>query len=131
RRGVVVLFGGNSSNGSYLGDTWEYNGALWAQSPVGGPSPTRYHSMVYDSGRNRIVMFGGQPLTGIGDQTWEYDGAIWKRKALTGGPSSRYWSAMAYDSARSRTVLYGGGAPTLGDTWEWDGTTWAMSLSGN
>jgi hypothetical protein len=34
---------------------------------------------------------------------------------------------MAYDVARQRTVLFGGiaGAP-LGDTWEWDGTTWTQ-----
>jgi hypothetical protein len=38
---------------------------------------------------------------------------------------------MAYDAGRSRTVLFGGigdaggqNAPTLGDTWEWDGTNW-------
>jgi hypothetical protein len=35
---------------------------------------------------------------------------------------------MTYDVARQRVVLFGGlkdGATVLGDTWEWNGTTWA------
>jgi len=33
---------------------------------------------------------------------------------------------MAYDSARGRVVLFGGGGNSylLGDTWEWDGSSW-------
>lgn len=40
---------------------------------------------------------------------------------------------MTYDSARGVTVLFGGVAypDELGDTWEWNGTTWALrSTSG-
>jgi hypothetical protein len=43
---------------------------------------------------------------------------------------------MAYDSARGKTVLFGGSShdgytmppliAPLGDTWEWDGTTWTQ-----
>jgi hypothetical protein len=39
---------------------------------------------------------------------------------------------MAYDSARGRVVLFGGNASVqgsnafLGDTWEWDGTSWTL-----
>ena len=47
-------------------------------------------------------------------------------------PSARGGSAMAYDAARGRVVLFGGadvdGTP-LGDTWTWDGTTWAIARS--
>jgi hypothetical protein len=35
---------------------------------------------------------------------------------------------MAYDPARGRVVVFGGSSdsiPALGDTWEWDGTSWA------
>jgi len=40
---------------------------------------------------------------------------------------------MAYDSARERVVVFGGVGSNhlvLGDTWEWDGTTWTMRASG-
>ena len=48
-------------------------------------------------------------------------------RAQTFGPAPRDYHAMAYDSVRGVTVLFGGtqGAP-LGDTWEWDGTSWAL-----
>jgi hypothetical protein len=38
---------------------------------------------------------------------------------------------MAYDAARQETVLFGGepaSTDTLGDTWIWDGGTWAEQL---
>ncbi len=46
------------------------------------------------------------------------------------GPSARASHAMAYDSARDRVVLFGGylgpGNGLSGETWEWDGATWAL-----
>ena len=41
-------------------------------------------------------------------------------------PSARAYLGMAYDQARGEVVLFGGddGNVPLGDTWEWDGTTW-------
>jgi hypothetical protein len=46
-------------------------------------------------------------------------------------PSPRVYHAMAYDTARRKVVVFGGIANAannvyLGDTWEWDGTTWAQ-----
>src|SRR4029077_4490065 len=45
---------------------------------------------------------------------------------MTSGPGPRSNSAAAFDSSRGRLVLYGGqnGSTILGDTWEWDGTSW-------
>ena len=40
---------------------------------------------------------------------------------------------MAYDAARGLSILFGGnsGNNYLGETWEWNGTTWAQrDLSG-
>jgi hypothetical protein len=85
--------------------------------------------MVYDSRRDRVVLFGGVAGgEGMGD-TWEFDGEHWLRVA-TDGPSPRGLYAMTYDAARGKTVLFGGtpaprpDAPSLGDTWEWDGLRW-------
>src|SRR5688572_14660643 len=39
----------------------------------------------------------------------------------------RSGAVMAYDAARERVVLFGGqGSIGLGDTWEWDGVSWAQ-----
>jgi hypothetical protein len=86
---------------------------------------------VYDSRRKRFVAFGGSGKSGALGETWEYDGTEWTKMPAT-GPSPRQAIAMAYDEARGRTVLFGGlgdaprgtRPPTLGDTWEYDGTRW-------
>jgi hypothetical protein len=41
-------------------------------------------------------------------------------------PSARDLAVMAYDAATGTAVLFGGyGRGVLGDTWTWNGTTWA------
>ncbi|MCY2956334.1 MAG: hypothetical protein NT107_04780, partial [Planctomycetota bacterium] len=69
-RNRTVLFGG--LNGSYLGDTWEWNGATaaWTQVASTGPQSRYEHAMAYDSSRNRTVLFGGLNGSYLGD-TWE------------------------------------------------------------
>jgi hypothetical protein len=54
----VVLFGG-SSNSGLVGDTWEWDGEQWTQLGDTGPLPRSGHALTYDSGRQRIVLFGG------------------------------------------------------------------------
>ncbi len=134
-RGVTVLFGGGCyyPDGSwhYLGDTWEWNGTMWAQRfpPPPTPSPRHNHALAYDSARGVTVLFGGWDGSAhIGD-TWEWDGSVWTLRATT-GPSPRSAHALAYDSARGVTVLFGGSDSSGqdGETWEWDGTTWAQQF---
>ena len=53
----------------------------------------------------------------------------WERESPSASPPARTWAASAYDSNRNRLVVYGGssnGGADLGDTWEWDGSTWSM-----
>jgi hypothetical protein len=42
-------------------------------------------------------------------------------------PSARFGATMSYDPATGNMVLYGGDANGVyvGDTWTWNGTTWA------
>ncbi len=86
--------------------------------------------MVYDSMRQRILLFGGAG-DGYRTDTWEWDGESWTLRA-TDGPSPRVYQAMAYDAQRARAVLFGGAIwngssyTNLSDTWEWDGSTWML-----
>jgi hypothetical protein len=129
-RGVVVLFGGYRplAQPSMLNDTWQWDGSSWTQVENSGPSPRNGHAMVYDSARDRIVLFGGASGSQFGD-TWEWDGSSWHQVADT-GPRARAGHAMAFDPGRGRTVLFGGPDPNLGagfadpGTWEWDGVGW-------
>jgi hypothetical protein len=133
-RGLTMLFGGYNGIATPLGDVWAFNGTSWQQ--LGGTVPAARwgHGMVYDTRRERLVLFGGfQPSPGnpipdaIGlNDTWEYDGFGWTQVATT-GPSPRGYFGMAYDPIRQRTVLFGGAGPNttyLQDTWEWNGAAW-------
>ncbi len=76
-RGRAVLFGGISGNYpafTVYNDTWEWDGTQWSQQqPAHTPGQRSGASMVYDSDRHRIVLFGGSDSSGnpIGE-TWEY-----------------------------------------------------------
>jgi hypothetical protein len=111
--------------------------ALGAQNweiPMGPQPPARgWHTLAYDSARNRTVLFGGQTLQGLLGlfaDTWEFNGAYWQAVATTTSPTARFGHAVAYDSSRGRLVLFGGQTAVGigGDTWEYDGTNWSRIL---
>ncbi|MBI3847900.1 MAG: IPT/TIG domain-containing protein [Planctomycetes bacterium] len=126
----IVLFGGTYSS-TWFGDTWEWDGADWVdRTPAVGPSPRSDLALAYDSARGVTVLFGGtNGATKYGD-TWEWNGTSWTQRTPATSPAPRSGHAMAYDASRGRTVLFGGvtpcsiGACAVGETWEWDGTTW-------
>lgn len=108
----------------------------WEPIPVASPQPgkTSHHSLVYDSNRNVVVLFGGLIETGgnAHNETWEWSCTTrsWAQRSLPTSPQARYAHAMAYDSGRNVVVLFGGGSSPVGagneldDIWEYDGTTW-------
>jgi hypothetical protein len=128
--GVTVLFGG-SNHTSYNGETWVWNGTIWTQRAVSGPSPRSSHAMAFDAARGVTVLFGGDTDIGIANgETWEWNGNTWTQRAVS-GPAPRDGHAMSYDSARGLTVLFGGHyLDTIdhyfADTWEWNGTAWTQ-----
>lgn len=124
KRGVVVLFGGETSGGR-VGDTWEWDGTNWTQrSPVTSPSARSGHHMVYDEYRQVVVMFGGEDGTGKLGDTWEYDGTTWTLVSST-GLTARSHGAAAYDGG---IRVFGGlasGGTRLSDTMQYrPGTGW-------
>ena len=128
--GVMVLFGGQTSNQQIRRDTWEFADSTWTQRAQGGPPPARWiHRMAYDSARGVTVMFGGASPNSTLADTWEWDGTAWIENPVA-GPPKRCGHAMAYDAEHGRAVLFGGqselafGQGVLGDTWTYDGTSW-------
>jgi len=113
-------------------------GAVLAQAsytqlaPSLSPSPRSGIQGVSD-GTNMWV-FGGSlsvsspPL--FSDEIWRFDGVHWAHVTTPVRPQPRDWYAAAFDSVRGRYVLFGGrvfSAGTtadIGDTWEFDGSTW-------
>ena len=136
RRGALVVFGGTDPTGAWPRATWVLDAAGWRviADSMSGPTPRAHHAMVYDAGRERVVLFGG-----LGadrrylDDTWEWDGARWQRRNPP-APPARTRHRLAYDARRRVVVLYGGtgdraagqteGFNVLADVWEYDGQQW-------
>ena len=142
-RGRMVVYGGEDENQG-LSDLWEFDGANWnlrpAVDPEGDGSPPRLAqaAMTYDSNRQVPLMFGGassNPWGGRSDDLWAWNGTSWELQVPEdeegdGNPSAREMACLVYDSLRDRTVLFGGWLGSdgwqMGDTWEWDGTSWHL-----
>ena len=137
----TILFGGSTATdvatkASYeFSDTWAWNGLIWTQLfPLHIPTARYGHVMVYDSARNRIVMFGGRTGGGKTDlnDTWVFKGGDWTQIVTPNSPPARILAGGAYDPNRDRFVLFGGASISADgktvtpfhDTWEFDGTTW-------
>ncbi len=164
RSAHMLLFGGTSAidDGTKLAydldETWEWTGNRWVQRhPATSPSPRSVHSMVYDTARDRIVLFGGKSGTvtvaitptfsGVVlpnelNDTWIYQNNNWSQVATPNSPPKRQLTGLTYDPIRDRVILFGGTqsvsndgktatANSLADTWEFDGTNWTQrSTSG-
>ena len=140
----AVLFGGSTAVDSgtkisyELRDTWEWSGGRWIQRfPAHAPAARSGHDLVYDSIRERLVLFGGHTGKTDLNDTWQYKDNDWSSINVPASPSVRQLAGAAFDPIRDRILLFGGtqlaaDAKTnvsLHDTWEFDGTTWKQILA--
>ena len=156
--GKVLLFGGGrSDSASYdgtgitvsIGDTWEYEPTTHAwtvRTVTSTPSARHDFGLVWDSSRNKAVLFAGNQTDLAGaagvlkQDTWEWDPALstWTERTVVGAkPSQRYAHAMAFDGNRKKVLVFGGWDMSSGasknDLWEWEPTTgvWTQRMSGS
>jgi hypothetical protein len=138
-RGSLILYGGefpSSSLDPFLDDTWEWTDTgKWTQlAPTTTPGGISAHSMVTDTARDKILLFGGlctsyEPwsYTAIWNNIWEWDGVAltWtKRTPMVSFqvPTRTTRPTITYDEARKKMFFFEG----LGlwvDTsayWEWN-----------
>jgi hypothetical protein len=127
----VLLYGGQDTSGTPIGDMWSWNGSTWTQLTINTPPARGWPGLVYDSNRQVVVMFGGSISSAAQNDTWEFNvnTNVWAQKTPTGSPVARFvWSMMAYDPTRQKVVQYGGfdtvasGGSTV--TQEYDGVGW-------
>jgi hypothetical protein len=97
------------------------------------PAARQQHTLVYDSGRHRIILFGGYASPNLLNDTWEYDGVDWTRRDPPVKPPPRRLATMVYDPVHQLVVLFGGEANSVlaldtffprDDMWTFDGNTW-------
>ena len=136
KSGKVLLFGGTGSE-TFFNDTWQYDPAsnTWTDlAPAGDvPQGGSAASMVYDSDRGKIILFGGGSGQASFDDTWAYDPATntWTDLVPPGSvPSARVGHGMVYNAADGTVILYGGRDEDgfLSDTWSYNvaSNTWAL-----
>ncbi len=129
----MVLFGG-MTNAQQFADVWALDlrtaGAeTWTQISPGGPAPAARdeHSVVYDSRRGAMIVFGGRVGQSDTNDAYALDltaGAeSWKKLAPTGtAPAARDSHAAVYDPVGRRMVGFSGftGFPStpFDDVWE-------------
>jgi hypothetical protein len=138
-RDRVILFGGADER-SVRGDTWGWDGRKWHLLATEGPPARTFPVMASDARHGRVLLFGGNRVlfgaepaaSTLLRDLWAWDGRRWHQLSDgDAGPSARAEACGAYDERRQRFVVFGGYEKTgatrrrLGDTWEWDGTSWA------
>lgn len=124
-RGVVVLFGGESSDGA-LNDTWEWDGQEWhAYSPPNRPPVRCCHRLFYDELRGKVVVYGG--FSGSGSATiffndgWEWDGETWTPIFFDSATPQASNFDIVHDSGRNRNIALLSGPVT----WAWEENHWS------
>jgi len=119
----VILFGGGNEGGTFLDDTWTWDGITWTQRfPASSPSPRANQSIAYDANPGEIVLFGGYSNVGgeALNDTWTWNGTTWSQLQTSFTPKGRYGSAMYYDPYFDGLVLFGGyftGGPYTNQAW--------------
>ena len=131
-RGGLLLHGGDGTNGLALDETWLWDGEVWTQAATADgavtPGPRHGHRLVWDGGRERVLLFGGSD--GATSDVWAWDGETWAALSdqYEGGPGDRRASGLGFDELRGRLVLFGGQVRGYSNgTWEWDGEDWALA----
>lgn len=120
----VVLYGGCELTRNCNTQTWVFDSttSAWTNvTPLSSPAIYWGHSMGYDPGARKVVLYGGVDSVGPNSQTWLYDSALnsWTNAMPPSAPKPRYFSAMTYDPVSSSIMLFGGQDNTraFNDTW--------------
>ena len=126
-RGRVVLFGGRDETEGFRSEMWTWDGDQWrAITGDGGcPGPRHGARAVYDSGRDRVVLYGGGANIYMSD-TWQWGDGRWQQAEPGRSPPGRFFHGMVFDTERQRTLLFGGRTGNGPDdaTWEAVGAEW-------
>lgn len=133
----MIVFGGVNSFGGHPGDeAWALNlpSLTWTLLAPTGPTPPVHaqHTAVFDSRRDRMLVFGGQVAWNADERdVWELNLAAtppaWSLLTPTHSaqwlPMKRFLHAAVYDSTGDRMLVYGGLLPPIGPI----GNPWPIS----
>jgi hypothetical protein len=139
----MIVFGGADDAGN-LNDVWalSLDGTWrWTQLTTAGESPCGRQSagVIYDSGGDRLVVFGGYTGSSYLNDVWALslgDVPTWTQLTPAGAPPvGRVGASAIYDPLRGRLVAFGGydGTTYLNEVWALslgDGPAWTQLAAG-
>src|SRR5207248_3203358 len=110
----MLVFGGSSALGTFRSDTWRFDLAGttgWTQATFGPePSPRGGATAIYDTARDRMVIFGGYGGSFLSD-AWTLPLSTlsgWSPVATTGAVPARTGHAAVFDPDGDRMIVFGG-----------------------
>lgn len=117
----MVVFGGRGVN-LPLNDYWVLQtpktNPAWSQFITSGPQPRLGHSAVYNSGTNRMTVFGGATTSDgsfVTNELWSAANAdasvglpVWTIPSSGTPPDPRSEHAGVYDAAGDKMIVFGG-----------------------
>jgi hypothetical protein len=123
----VVIFGGLTSESTFIGDTSTYNGLDWVkQEPTSIPAPRCDNVLAFDPKLHAVVMFGGLATPdeldagGRLNDTWLWGGKNWTQVQTSTSPSPTSAASFNYDATLNGMVLFGG----FVGSYEFSSATW-------
>jgi N-acetylneuraminic acid mutarotase len=129
-RDRLVLFGGYSIAERHVSETWTLDLASapsWRRLEFNTTTPAarRGHTLVYDTRRDRMILFGGYDDSRFMNDIWElrlYGNEQWRKLEPRGAlPSARFLHEAVYLPDREKMIVFGGyGGEFLGDRWVLD-----------
>jgi len=129
-RDRMLVFGGNTSQLSFIDDTWALSlgdSPAWSSLTPSGSTPGARcdQAAIYDPVRDRMLLFGGRGGSGLLNEVWALslgDSPSWNELVPSGqAPGGRFDHTAIYDPVRDRMLVFGGSAddpPFLNDVWE-------------
>jgi len=124
----IVLFGGY--NGTYLNDTWTFDGTTWTQmqTPV-APPPRTNATMAFDRGTHTLLLFGGYNGSQYLGDTWIWNGAKsrWSQAHPAVSPKAVTGPMLFPDPVNGHVDVFGGfdGRFYQATTYQWAGSNWS------
>ncbi len=79
-RGVLVVMGGELTDGGIADDVWEFDSVKWVKrTPSAGPTPgpRTQHRLIYDPAREMMLLFGDAIGSNTPETTWKWSGSEW------------------------------------------------------
>jgi hypothetical protein len=123
---AIVLFGGESTYGEPLGDTWEFANGHWTALNIAvSPTPRWAAGMAYDLAWGGVFLFGGTDGGTLLNDSWVFNATGWHELSFPYSPPPQAGSEMAYDSTDGYVLLtYTSPGTSFVNVWTFAGESW-------